>query len=99
MSFGCQTCWLSDSVTVHWLNFAVVRALVGRRRVWPCVAGGRVSAFERVTPTDHLTAPGGVLERSLASLGPDAETKAELLLAILDPCAPVTLESAGPEAP
>ncbi|SFI46761.1 hypothetical protein [Albimonas pacifica] len=77
---------------------ALVEAARGLYAVRARVEDGRVAAFERVTPTDHLTAPGGVLERSLATLGPDAETRAELLLAILDPCAPVALEPTGPEA-
>ena len=76
---------------------ALVEAARGLYAVRARIAAGRVAAFERVTPTDHLAAPGGVLERSLASLGPDAGSKAELLLAILDPCAPVALERAGPE--
>ncbi|MDF2235638.1 hypothetical protein P2H44_24030 [Albimonas sp. CAU 1670] len=78
---------------------ALVEAARGLYAVRARVEGGRVSAFARVTPTDHLLAPGGVLERSLATLGPDAEARADLLLAILDPCAPVVLETDGTPAP
>ncbi len=55
------------------------------------VDDGLVTAFHRVTPTDHLMAPGGLMDQSLATLGP-ATDAAPLLLAILDPCHPVTLE-------
>ncbi|WHZ34141.1 hydrogenase expression/formation protein HupK [Sagittula sp. MA-2] len=53
---------------------------------------GRVTAFERVTPTDHLLAEGGVLDRSLAALPGRKRGLAPLLLDILDPCVPVRLE-------
>jgi hypothetical protein len=58
-------------------------------------AGDRVAAFARVTPTDHLQAPGGVLERSLATLPADRAGLAPLLLDILDPCLPIRLEEAA----
>jgi hypothetical protein len=53
------------------------------------VHAGRVDAFHRVTPTDHLLATCGVLQASLESLLDP--TKADQLLTILDPCSPVTL--------
>ncbi|MBA83748.1 hydrogenase expression/formation protein HupK [Thalassobius sp. S69A] len=49
----------------------------------------RVETFHRVTPTDHLLASGGILQASLDTL-PD-RAHADKLLAILDPCSPVTL--------
>lgn len=53
------------------------------------IHAGRVETFHRVTPTDHLLAKNGVLQASLGSLSDPS--KADLLLAILDPCSPVTL--------
>lgn len=55
------------------------------------VDAGRVAALKRVTPTDHMLAPGGVLAQSLGSLGTAGHATAELLLAVLDPCVPLTL--------
>ncbi|ARC89699.1 hypothetical protein B5V46_14335 [Rhodovulum sp. MB263] len=56
------------------------------------VCEGRVSSFRRWTPTDHLLAPGGVLERSLASLPRARGALAPLVVDILDPCMPVQFE-------
>lgn len=55
---------------------------------------GRVTRFERVTPTDHLLAPGGILDRALAALRVDATGLAPLMLDIRDPCTPVRLTEA-----
>jgi hypothetical protein len=55
------------------------------------VSAGHVAAFTRITPTDHMLAPGGMLMRSLASLPPSKAGLAPLVLNILDPCVPVTL--------
>jgi hypothetical protein len=52
---------------------------------------GRVTAFARVTPTDHLLAPGGMLQASFATLPATKAALAPLALDILDPCVPVTL--------
>lgn len=57
--------------------------------------GEIVTHFARVTPTDSLIAPGGVLDRSLATLPADKSGLWTLLLNILDPCSPVRLESAN----
>lgn len=59
------------------------------------VAGGLVTGFDRRTPTDHLLMPGGLLEASLATLPVARAGRAALLVAILDPCIPVTLEGGG----
>lgn len=53
---------------------------------------GRLVAFQRVTPTDHLFLPDGMLSQSFASLPPAKKTFAALLLDILDPCVPCQLE-------
>ncbi|MEL6643171.1 MAG: hydrogenase expression/formation protein HupK [Pseudomonadota bacterium] len=54
---------------------------------------GRVTHFTRVTPTDHLLAPDGVLERALASLPAVKERLADLVVDILDPDTPIRLVS------
>ena len=51
-----------------------------------------MTAFSRITPTDHLLAPGGVLAQCLATLPADRAGLAPLMLEILDPCSPVRLE-------
>ncbi len=52
---------------------------------------GRVTAFDRVTPTDHLLAANGMLQASIATLPAAKRSLASLVLDILDPCTPITL--------
>jgi len=59
------------------------------------VAGGRVTALTRVTPTDHLLVDGGVLDRALATLPAAKAALGPLVLDILDPCSPVRLREVG----
>lgn len=47
---------------------------------------GRVATFRRITPTDHLRAPGGVWDQIIANLPPERLTEIEVIKAILDPC-------------
>ncbi|WP_424976005.1 hypothetical protein [Dinoroseobacter sp. S124A] len=54
-----------------------------------CDAQGRVTEFARATPTDHGTAPEGPMHQALARLNTPTRARVGLLLAILDPCAPV----------
>lgn len=56
------------------------------------VKEGKVSGLERITPTDHVLAPGGVMAQSLASLGYASRETADLLLTIVDPCVPLELD-------
>ena len=70
---------------------AIVAAARGSYAVTARIDGGRISAFARVTPTDHLLAPGGILDRTLAALPAEKTGYAPLLLDILDPCTPVRL--------
>ena len=70
---------------------AVVEAARGSYALSIAVADGRVTALSRVTPTDHLLAPGAALERAFASLPAAKSYRAALLVAILDPCVPVQL--------
>ncbi|MBL4929271.1 hypothetical protein [Fuscibacter oryzae] len=51
-------------------------------------AGGLVTTITRRTPTDHLLAPGGMLHHSLMGSPP---ALAPLVIALHDPCEPVTL--------
>lgn len=59
------------------------------------VVEGRVSALWRRTPTDDMTMPGGVLERSVATLSPTSGNRIPLILALADPCVPVNLREIG----
>ncbi len=70
-------------------GIAQVSATRGLYTVTARTDGTRVTAFSRVTPTDHLRAKGGVLDQSLASLPADRAGLAPLLIDILDPCSPV----------
>ena len=70
-------------------GWASVPAARGEYRVRAAVIDGKVTAFERCTPTDDLVRSGGVLEQSLKSL--NRPELAQLLIDILDPCAPLTL--------
>ncbi|MDJ0630447.1 MAG: hydrogenase expression/formation protein HupK [Rhodobacter sp.] len=70
---------------------AIVPAARGSYGVRLVRDGNTVTAFDRVTPTDHLLAKGGVLDRTLASLPAHKAGLGPLLLDILDPCSPVRL--------
>ncbi len=76
------------------LGEAVVPAARGSYGVRIATEGGLVSAFQRITPTDHLLAEGGTLDRALASLPAAKAGLGPLLLDILDPCSPVRLREA-----
>ena len=70
---------------------ALVPATRGLYAVAATVRDGTVREFLRVTPTDHMLAPGGMLENALAALPADRAGLAPLVLDILDPCRKVTL--------
>ncbi|WP_116132264.1 hydrogenase expression/formation protein HupK [Tropicimonas sp. IMCC34043] len=70
---------------------ALVPAARGLYAVEAASEGGRITRFARMTPTDHLVRPGGVLRGCLASLPADRQGLAPLLLEILDPCTPIAL--------
>lgn len=81
-------------------GFACVPAARGLYAVQACVENNKVTAFKRVTPTDHLLARDGALDQSLARLPTDkASVLAPILLSILDPCFPVALEHNGKGVP
>ncbi|GIT93027.1 HupK protein [Jannaschia pagri] len=72
-------------------GWAVVPATRGLYGIALTVEDGCVTAFARVTPTDHLLAQEGILDRALSSLPAEKAGLAPLLLDILDPCSPVRL--------
>ena len=74
---------------------AVVPAARGSYAVRIEARGDVVTRFDRVTPTDHLLADGGVLDRSLGTLPATKGGLGNLLLDVLDPCSPVRLREVG----
>ncbi|NHB77775.1 HupK protein [Rhodobacter calidifons] len=70
---------------------AVVQAARGAYALRLGQAGGRVTSVLRITPTDHQLAPGGALSLALASLPGDRPDLAARLVALHDPCIPVTV--------
>ena len=108
--YGCGPLWrataraldLIDTLTGRFLLLtraqpgrASVAATRGLYTIEARVAGGNVTEFRRVTPTDHLLAKRGILEQSLASLPEAKRGLAGLVLDILDPCSPVKIRGAG----
>ncbi|WP_238365341.1 hydrogenase expression/formation protein HupK [Mesobacterium pallidum] len=75
-------------------GWAMVPAARGGYAVRLTLSGGRVESLDRVTPTDALLAPDGLLDQSLATLPPAKAGLGALLLDILDPCSPVRLKEA-----
>lgn len=71
---------------------AVVPAARGSYALRARAAAGRITAFERRTPTDHLVAPGGALEGLLAAMGKSVASQVRLLSDILDPCVTVQVQ-------
>lgn len=56
---------------------------------------GLVTGITRRTPTDHLLAPGGALLQSLANLPEPLHHLAPQVIALHDPCLPVTVREAA----
>lgn len=79
---------------------AFVPAARGLYAVRAGVTNNLVTSFSRVTPTDHLLIKNGILDQSLATLPANrAEALAPIVLSILDPCFPVSLEHNHGEVP
>lgn len=74
---------------------AIVPAARGAYAIRLTTENDTVTAFTRVTPTDHLLANNGVLDRALSTLPADKAGLGPLLLDILDPCSPVKLREVG----
>lgn len=55
---------------------------------------GLVTGLTRITPTDHQLAPGGALELALRHLPAHRPELAARLVALFDPCIPVTVPEA-----
>lgn len=70
---------------------AVVAAARGAYALRARAEAGRIVAFARRTPTDHLVARGGSLERLMRAFAPLTPARAGLLASVLDPCLPVTV--------
>lgn len=70
---------------------AVVQAARGAYALRVDRTGGRVTALRRITPTDHQLAPGGALDQALRRLPAGRADLALRLVALHDPCVPVTL--------
>lgn len=71
---------------------ALVPAARGQYALALSQAGGLVSRIERVTPTDHATAPDGPLASALDALPRDMRHLAPLVVALHDPCMGVRIE-------
>ncbi len=73
----------------------VVPAARGYYALWARVDDGRVLAFRRTTPTDHLCAPHGLLYHVVSQLDRTPDDPAtRIILDLMDPCVPVTLTEA-----
>lgn len=73
-------------------GLALVAAARGTYALSARAEAGMVTALSRVTPTDHLLAPGGALALSLASLPATKAGLAALVVDILDPCVAVSVQ-------
>ncbi len=73
---------------------AIVPAARGTYALRLTQANGLVTGITRRTPTDHLLAPGGALLQSLASLPASLHPLAPQVIALHDPCIPVTVREA-----
>lgn len=71
-------------------GMALVPAARGVYALRLTATAGRVTGLTRITPTDHMLAPDGALRQAFATLRQPA--LAPLLLALHDPCLPVTFE-------
>ncbi|MCC5992966.1 MAG: hydrogenase expression/formation protein HupK [Rhodobacteraceae bacterium] len=70
-------------------GMALVPAARGVYALRLATTAGRVCGLTRITPTDHMLAPEGALRQAFATLHQPA--LAPLLLAVHDPCQPVTI--------
>ncbi len=70
---------------------ALVPAARGTYALRAAAKAGVLTRLERVTPTDHLLAEGGVLRRTLDTLPMVRHGEVQLVTALLDPCVPVSL--------
>ncbi len=71
---------------------AVVQAARGAYALRLRQAGGLVTGVVRITPTDHQLAPGGALSLAISRVPGDRPDLVERLVALHDPCIPVTVK-------
>lgn len=69
-----------------WVSVPAAR---GTYRMRAAVIDGRITDFERRTPTDDMLQSGGVLEQSFGALKRPED--ASLLVEVLDPCVPLEI--------
>ena len=74
--------------TNGWVQVPTAR---GAYFVKTATCDGVMIHLNRVTPTDHMLAPGGIAEQTLASVPAGKTQLAELAITLLDPCSPVTV--------
>lgn len=79
-------------------GWVVVPASRGAYAMRATVKDGVVTTFERITPTDHMMAPGGIMAQSLESLPVAKHHLAQLVVDVIDPCSPVTLSGGRGDA-
>ena len=76
-------------------DIAVVPAARGAYALRLSQYAGLVTGIDRCTPTDHLLAPLGALMQSLTSLPSTLRHLAPHVIALHDPCIPVTVREAS----
>lgn len=72
---------------------AVVQAVRGSYFLRIGQRDGRATDLHRITPSDHQLAPNGALELALRTIPVNRPDLAARLVALLDPCIPVTVHS------
>jgi hypothetical protein len=73
---------------------AIVPATRGYYAVSVGTQDGHVTSLARITPTDHMLAPGGALAAMLSRLPPDRAMLLPVLMTLVDPCRPLNVEAA-----
>lgn len=68
-------------------GWVIVPAARGEYRIRAAVIEGRITAFERHTPTDDMLQAGGIFTQTLNGLR--SARLAGLVIAVLDPCVPL----------
>lgn len=85
----CDLCTLALPAPRRVGGWAEVPAARGAYRVRAAVFEGKITAFDRRTPTDEMLQTGGVLAQSLSRV--TSPERAQLVIDILDPCVPLEL--------
>jgi hypothetical protein len=95
--FDALACATGDLPAPHRLadGTAIVPTARGLYGIRARATDGLVTGFARCTPTGHLCATGGVLERALGTLRSRTPACVALLADILDPCVPVLVREAA----